>query len=39
MGEKKNAEGVMVERPERKKPSGRYGHRWEDNIKVDLKKP
>jgi hypothetical protein len=39
MGEKRNAEGVLMERPERKIPSGRYGHRWEVNIKVDLKKP
>jgi hypothetical protein len=24
-------------RPERKRPLGRYGRRWEDNIKRDLR--
>jgi hypothetical protein len=28
---------VLVEKPEGKKPLGRPGHRYEDNIKVDLR--
>ena len=27
---------VFVERPEGKRPLGRYKSRWEDNIKLDL---
>jgi hypothetical protein len=27
---------VLVEKPEGKRPLGRYSYRWEDNIKVDL---
>jgi hypothetical protein len=26
-----------VEKPEGKRPLGRPGHRWEDNIKLDLR--
>jgi hypothetical protein len=26
-----------VGKPERKRPLGRHRHRWEDNIKIDLK--
>ena len=37
MGEKRNAEGVLVGKSEGKRPSGRYRHRQEDNIKIDLK--
>jgi hypothetical protein len=33
MGEKRNAYGVL----EGKRPLGRPRHRWEDNIKMDLK--
>ena len=32
------AHGVLVERPERKKPLERPRCRWENNIKMDLKK-
>jgi hypothetical protein len=32
MGEKRNAYGILVG-----KPLGRPGHRWEDNIKMDLR--
>jgi len=32
MGEKRNAEGVLVGKSEGKRPSGSYRHRWEDNI-------
>ena len=27
---------VLVEKPEEKRPLGRFRYRWEDNIKVDL---
>jgi hypothetical protein len=33
MGERR---GVLVEKPEGKRPVGRPRHRWEDNIKVEL---
>jgi hypothetical protein len=35
--EKTNAYRVLVGKPEGKIPLLRPGHRWEDNIKVDLK--
>jgi hypothetical protein len=27
---------VLVEKPERNRPLGRPGRRWEDNVKMDL---
>jgi hypothetical protein len=27
----------MVDKPEGKRPQGRTGHRWEGNIKMDLR--
>jgi hypothetical protein len=33
MKEKRNTCGVLVGKPERKRPFGRPGHRWKDNIK------
>jgi hypothetical protein len=33
MGEIRNANKVLVGKPEAKKPSGRRGRGWEDNIK------
>jgi hypothetical protein len=36
MGEGRGAYGVLVGRPEGKRPLGRPRCRWEDNIKVDL---
>jgi hypothetical protein len=27
----------LIQKPEGKKPHGRPGHRWEDNIKMDFK--
>jgi hypothetical protein len=36
MGEGRGAYGVLVGRPEGKRPLGRPMHRWEDNIKMDL---
>ena len=36
MGETRNAYGVLVVRPEGKRPLGRLRRRWED-IKMDLR--
>jgi hypothetical protein len=36
MGDRRSAYRVLVERPEGQTPVGRPGHRWEDNIKMDL---
>jgi hypothetical protein len=36
-GEKRNAYRVLAGNPEGKRPLGRRKHRWEDNIKMDLK--
>jgi hypothetical protein len=32
-----NAQRVLVERPEGRRPLGRPRHRWEDNIRMDLR--
>ena len=32
-----NAYRVLVGQPESKRPLGRMRHRWEDNIKMDLR--
>jgi hypothetical protein len=37
MGEKRNAYGILVRKPEGKRPLGRPRRRWEDNIKMDLR--
>ena len=37
MEQSRNAYTVLVEKPEGKRPLGRPRHRWEDNIKMDLK--
>ncbi|KAJ4448530.1 hypothetical protein ANN_10548 [Periplaneta americana] len=37
MGESRNAYRMLVGRPEGKRPLGRPGRRWEDNIKMDLR--
>ena len=37
MGERKGICGVLVGKPEGKRPLGKPRHRWEDNIKVNLK--
>jgi hypothetical protein len=37
MGEGRDVYRVLVGRPQRKKPLGRLRHRWEDNIKMDLR--
>jgi hypothetical protein len=36
MGEKRNSYKILVGKPEGKRPLERLGHRWEDNIKMDL---
>jgi hypothetical protein len=38
MGAKRNSYRILVEKPEGKKPLGRPGHRWVDNMKMDLRK-
>jgi hypothetical protein len=36
MGKRSGAYRALVGKPERRKPLGRPGHGWEDNIKMDL---
>jgi hypothetical protein len=36
MGEGRDVYRVLIGRPEGKRPLGRNGHRWEDNIRMDL---
>jgi hypothetical protein len=38
MEEMRNAYKILVGKPERKRILGRPKHRWEDNIRMDLKK-
>ena len=35
-GEKRDVYRVLAGKPEGKRPLGRPGRRWEDNIKMDL---
>jgi hypothetical protein len=37
MGEVRGAYNILVGRPEGRRPLGRPKHRWEDNIKMDLR--
>jgi hypothetical protein len=37
MGERRGAYRALVGKPEGRKPLGRSRHRWEDNIKMDLR--
>ena len=37
MGEGRDVHRVLVGKPEGKRPFGRPRHRWEDNIKMDLR--
>jgi len=36
MGEEKGVYGVLMGKPEGKRPLGRPRHRWVDNIRLDL---
>jgi hypothetical protein len=36
-GEQRNAYKILVWKPEVKRPHARPRHRWEDNIKMDLR--
>jgi hypothetical protein len=36
IGERRGAYGVLMGKPEGKRPLGRPRHRWEDNMKMDL---
>jgi hypothetical protein len=38
MGEERNVYRVLVGKPERKRPLGRPRRRWEDGIRMDLRK-
>ena len=38
MGERRGAYRALMGKPEGKRPLGRPRHRWEDNIKMDLRK-
>jgi hypothetical protein len=33
----RSAYRILVGKPEGKRPLGRYGHRWKDNIRMNLK--
>jgi hypothetical protein len=37
MGEVRGAYNILVGRPEGRRPLGRPRHRWEENIKMDLR--
>lgn len=36
VGAMRNAQWILLGKPERKRPLGRPKHRWENSIKVDL---
>jgi hypothetical protein len=38
MGKMRNAYQILVTKPEGNRPLGRPEHRWEDNIKMNLRK-
>jgi hypothetical protein len=37
VGERKSAYRVLVGKPEGRRPLGRHRHKWEDNMKIDLR--
>jgi len=37
MGEMRNVYSILIGKPEGKRSLGRHGHRWEDNIRMDLR--
>jgi hypothetical protein len=38
MGQMRNADSILVGKPEGKRPLGRPRHKWEDNIRMDVRK-
>jgi len=38
MGDMRNADKILVGKPDRKRPRERPRRRWEDNIRMDLRK-
>ena len=38
MGKRRGAYKVLVKKPEGRRPLGKPRHRWDDNIKIDLRK-
>jgi hypothetical protein len=38
MGEMRNAYKILVGTPEGKRPLGKSRHKWEDDIRLDLRK-
>jgi hypothetical protein len=36
-GATRNPYGILVGKPEGKRPLGRHRHSWEDNVEIDLK--
>jgi hypothetical protein len=36
MRDRRGAERVLIEKPDGKRPLGRHGRGWEDNIKIGL---
>jgi hypothetical protein len=36
-GEMRNVYNILIGKPEEKRPLGRSRHRWEDNIRMDLR--
>jgi hypothetical protein len=36
MGEMRNANNILVRKPERKRPPARPKRRWENNIRMDV---
>jgi hypothetical protein len=37
MGKNENAYGIVLGKPEGRRPLGRPTHRWEVNVKIDFK--
>jgi hypothetical protein len=37
MGRKRTAVRILVRKPDQERPLGRYKHKWEDNIEMNLK--
>jgi hypothetical protein len=37
MGEMRNAYSILIGKSEGKRPLGKHRHRWEDNIRIDLR--